>query len=212
MEPETLTKDFRKQMMLTELVDDLRTRVDDYLKLGSELEDATASAATVASEPTTTTTTLLLEEESRAGGGGAAEEDDDAVGEGAGPVMPLVLPLAGPHRGAKPPKEILVTWWGEADDALMANQLVALFVAVLMSQLARRRFHTEMAASDAKLRHSTVSSVSLLLVSTISGFLVFLLFEMTNPPHATRPFTSPLTSPLAFPSFPMPLNRRPCLS
>ena len=39
MEPETLTKDFRKQMMLTELVDDLRLQVDDYLKLNG-VEDA----------------------------------------------------------------------------------------------------------------------------------------------------------------------------
>ena len=161
LEPETLTKDFRKQMALTELVDDLRTQVDDYFKLSSDVDDASEE----------------LEEEEEE----ELEEEEEEEISAVVPVAPLPVEPEMVNQ-----KNVMATWQPNADDALAAHQLIALFLAIFISQLARRKFHVQLAGGN--LKNSTATSVSLLLVSTISGFLVFLLFEMTSAPSIARHF------------------------
>ena len=168
MEPETLTKDFRKQMMLTELVDDLRLQVDDYLKLNG-VEDAARVEQ-------------VHKEEAQEEVEQEQEEEQEEVEQ-----LTHQLSVALPHQlELVKSKDIMTTWQYYADDAMVTNQLLALLLAIFISQLLRRRFHVDLA--NAALKHSSVTSVSLLLVSTISGFLVFLLFEMTNVPPVRPEF------------------------
>ena len=170
MEPETLTKDFRKQMMLTELVDDLRLQVDDYLKLNG-VEDAARVEQVHKEEAQEEVEEVVVEEEE--------EEEAEQLTHQLSVALPHQLELV-------KSKDIMATWQYYADDAMVTNQLLALLLAIFISQLLRRRFHVDLA--NAALKHSSVTSVSLLLVSTISGFLVFLLFEMTNVPPVRPEF------------------------